>query len=84
MTRGLQTPELTRMYARARTAPGAASRDSIQPRPRRRLRSDGVPASLGMPRVDVRGWPKLDDEPEQEQWRADFFDHGLLYFEVEN
>lgn len=32
--------------------------------------------------VDVRGWPKLS-EVDQRDWRADFSDHALLYFEVQ-
>ena len=32
--------------------------------------------------VDVRGWPSLLSESEQDQWNEQYSDHGLLYFEV--
>lgn len=33
--------------------------------------------------VDVRGWPQLASQEEQQQWIERFSDHALLYFEVQ-
>jgi hypothetical protein len=33
--------------------------------------------------IDVRGWPKLKKEAEQDKWIRDFSDHALLFLEVQ-
>ena len=38
---------------------------------------------FGGQEVDVRGWPKLqNDKKKWSQWVRDFSDHGLVYFEL--
>jgi hypothetical protein len=38
---------------------------------------------FGHAEVDVRGWPTLASDADQQKWNADFSDHALLYFEVQ-